>query len=59
MVERCLFENGPVFKWHLNTGLNRPVFKWLGCVITILMLRNFHSYLLPFENQTLKSPVFR
>ena len=48
---------------HLKTGLvrfaNGPILKWLGCVITILMLGNCHSYLLPFEYQTLKSLVFR
>ena len=36
-----------------------PVFEWLGCVITILMLHNCLSYALPFEYRTLKSPVFR
>ena len=49
---------------HLNTGLsqvfewskvvrfaNSPVFKWLGWVITITMLRNCHSYVVPFEIQ--------
>ena len=35
----CLYSN------HLNTGLQSPVFKWLGCVITILMLHNCPSYL--------------
>ena len=38
---------------------NTRIFEWLGCVITILMLHNCHSYVLPFENRTLKSPVFR
>ena len=33
------FANGLVFEWHLNTGQKSPVFKWLGCVITIIMLR--------------------
>ena len=53
------FAKGLVFKWHLNTGLNSPVFEWLGCVITIIMLWYSHSYVLPFENLTLKSSVFR
>ena len=53
------FANGPVFKWHLNTILNSLVFQWLGWVITIIMLWYCHSYILPFENWTLKSPVFR
>ena len=38
---------------------NGLVFKWLGCLITILMLRNCHSYVVPFEYRTLESPVFR
>ena len=53
------FANGLVFKWHLNTGLNSPAFGWLGCMITIIMLRYCHSYVAPFEIRTLKSPVFR
>ena len=53
------FANGLVFEWHLNTRQKSPVFKWLGCVITIIMLRNCHSYVLPFEYRTLKSLVFR
>ena len=49
-----------VFKWSKVVRFaNGPVFKWLGCVIIILMLRNYHSYVLPFEYRTLKSPVFR
>ena len=28
---------------HLNTGLNSLVFRWLDCVITILMLCNCHE----------------
>ena len=28
------------------------VFEWLGSVIIILMLRNCHSYVLPFEIRT-------
>ena len=60
-----------VFKWSKVVRFaNVTVFKWLGCVITILMLRNCHSYVLPFEirtgilivqpfeYRTLKSPVF-
>ena len=31
------FANGPVFKWHLNNGLNSLVFKWLGCDNAILL----------------------
>ena len=46
------FANGLVFKWNLNTGLKSPLFEWLGCVITILMLRNCHSYVVPFEIRT-------
>ena len=41
-----------VFKWHLNTGLKSPVIEWLCCVITILMLFNCRSYVIPFEYRT-------
>ena len=34
-------------------------FKWLGCMITIIMLRYCDSYILPFEYRTLKISVFR
>ena len=59
MVKSC-----PVCKW---TGIQmaseyltkKSGIGWLGCVITFLMLRNCHSFVLPFEYRTLKSPVFR
>ena len=47
-----------VFEWHLNTGQKSLVFKWLGCDYQYYVA-NCHSYVLPFENRILKSPVFR
>ena len=52
MVQRC-----PVWKWsgiQMSSEYrpNSPVFNWLGCVITILMLQYCHNYLVPFEKWT-------
>ena len=55
-----VFKSSQVFKWlKVFQFTNGPVFELLGCAITILMLRYRHSYLVPFEYWTLKSPVFR
>ena len=42
-----------VFKWSKVVRFaNGPVFEWLGCLISIFILRNCHSYVLPFEIRT-------